>query len=131
MIKLNKKQLVVCWILLLLISFFILAPAIKIDKLYKYESKDDWVWRGFHSRHNELKDEEGKYYRISAKDSDGTEGRKYYYAGSYNKYSLDEGSSLNPTYAYERIIIVIIINGLLLIYTLRTKKPSNISDNTA
>ena len=129
MIKLNKKQLVVCWILSLLISFFILAPAIKVDTLYKYESKDNWVWKGFTSRSNELKDEEGKNYRMSAKDSDGTEGRKYYYAGSYNKYSLDEGSRQYPTYAYERFIIVIIINGLLLIYTLGTKKPSKTSGN--
>jgi len=129
MIKLNKKQLVVCWILSLLISFFILAPAIKVDTLYKYESKDNWVWKGFTSRSNELKDEEGKNYRMSDKDSDGTEGRKYYYVDSYNKYSLDKGSRQYPTYAYERFIIVIIINGLLLIYTLGTKKSSKTSDN--
>ena len=130
MTKLNKKQLVVCWILSLLISFFILAPAIKVDKLYKYESKDNWVWKGFYSRSNELKDEEGRYYRISDKDSDGVEGRIYYYMGNYNKYSLDKGNSSNPTYLYERMIIVIIINGLLLIYTLGTEKPSKKSDNT-
>jgi len=124
MIKLNKMQLVVCFIISLLISFFILAPAIKVDKLYKYESQDNWIWKGFTNRSNELKDEEGKYYKISTKDSDGTEGRKYYYVGSYNEYSLDKGGLQYPTYAYERIIIVIIINGLLLIYALRTKKSS-------
>jgi len=132
----------------LLISFFILVPVIKVHKLYKYESKDNRVWKGFisregelkedkktfktteelfgklNSREGELKDEESKYYRID------TEGRKYYYVGSYDEYSLDEGNSRHPTYADERIVIVIIINGLLLIYTLRTKKPSKTSDNT-
>ena len=128
--KLNKKQLVVCWILSLLISFFIFAPAIKVDTFYKYESEDNWTWKGWLSRSNELKDEEGKSYRISDKDSDGTEGRRYYYAGTYDEYSLNRGNIKNPTYAYERMIIIIIINGLLLIYTLGTEKPSKKSDNT-
>ena len=128
MIKLNRMQLVVCWISLVLISSFILAPVISVNEFYKYESKDGWSWK-CRSRAGELKNESGIPYRISKGDSDGTEGKKYYYVGSYNEYSLNKGRRHSPTYAYGRIILVIILNSLLLLYTLGRIKPLKTSDN--
>lgn len=123
MIKLNRLQLILCWVLSLLISYFVVAPIIEIREYYNYKSKDGWKWEGFTSRHGEVKDENGIPCRISEKNLDGIVGRKYYYEGSYKKYSLDfdRGRPMFPQYPHERIIIVIIINGLLLIYTLGWK----------
>jgi len=147
MIKLNKAQLVVCWMIVLLVSFLILAPAIEVEKLYQYKSKDGWEWKGHYDRKGEYLDELGNPYKVenskapklvldeeSAKSKITTNGtktnnifddilpdkpiRKYYYAGSYNKYSLNNGDRRNPIHPYERLAIVVVLNGLLLIYSL-------------
>jgi len=152
MIKLNKAQLVACWIIILLISFLIIAPAVKVEKFYQYKSKDGWEWKGWHERIGEYIDELGNPYKVenskaphlvldeeSTKSKitlDGTKTknifddilptkpiRKFYYAGSYNKYSLDKGNRRDPIYPYERFAVVVVLNGILLIYSLGMIKP--------
>ena len=126
MINLNRSQLVVCWIALLLISYFALVPAIDVDEKFKYESKDGWVWRRF-NRDDELKSDSGTPYLISTtKDPDGTVGREYYYVGSYTDYSIN---TYRGVHAHERIILVIALNSFLLVYTLGRKKTLKTSDS--
>src|SRR3989338_6869223 len=113
MIKLNKLQLIVCWVLSLVISYLVIAPIIKATEYHKYKSADGWEWKGFTSRYGELNKDGMLFYRISNKDSDGTVGRIYYYRGSYKKYSLDfdRGRPMFSKYPHERIIAVIILIG--------------------
>ncbi len=117
MVRLNKAQFVTCWVVLWVISVFVLAPAIEANKRYRYEAKDGWYMNGFYSRSGELVDKEGRHYRISQKSE-----KRYYYAGTYNKYSL-----IRSKHPYERIILIVILNGVFLIYTLGRKKPTKTS----
>ncbi len=126
MIKLNKIQLVITWIISLSISCLILLPVIKITRLYRYEyeTTDGWRIRNETSRFGELQDKDGRYYLPVADLSSDELIKNYYYEGSHKKYSLN--MSKHP---YERFIIIIILSGILLIYTLGRKKKIIIQSN--
>lgn len=110
MINLNKIQLVIAWVIFVLISCLIIAPAIRKIRIYKYEATDGWHLVDVRSRYGEIQDEDGKAYKINS-------GKRYYYKGSYEKYDLNIGNNL-----YGRLIIIILLNGVLLIYTIGRKK---------
>lgn len=120
MSRLNRNQLMVCWIVALLISFFIVRPAFYLRPMHEYKSEDGWVWRikGYHGAWEFLRppgeryDEKGAYI-VSKRDSDGTVGRKYYYVRTYYEPRLD--SEKHP---YERFGIATVLIGLLLFLSL-------------
>jgi hypothetical protein len=115
---LNRTQLVIAWITCLLISCFVLVPAIRSRKFYKYESRDGWYLEDVSFRKDEEKDAYGSYYE--------QDGKKYYYKGTYPKYSMD-----TRRHPYERISLIILLNGTLLIYTFKGAKTDGNSGSLA
>ena len=111
MIKLNKTQLIIAWIVSILISIFVMLPAINITGYYSYESFAGHRLPDVTFRQKEMRDKFGRFY--VDKDS----GKKYYYKGADYKYSLNKSQ-----YPYERIALIIFLNGIMLIYTLRPSK---------
>ena len=115
--KLNRTKLAIVWIMSLIFSGYILVPVIKIERFHKYKARDGNLMN-FRQRPNEEQNQYGYYAEIG--------GKRFYYKGSYYKYSLNERKHL-----YERIILITLLNGILLIYTLRPSKQLSKSKHQA
>ena len=108
MIQLHRTQLVMVWIMSVLISCYMLVPVIKVRRLYKYMATDgDLI--SFKQRQKEDHNQHGFYAEIS--------GKRFYYKGSYYKKYIDKSN-----HPYQRFGFVILLNGILLIYTFRRAK---------
>jgi hypothetical protein len=118
--NLNRAQLAACWVTVALVSFLLVYPTIQATPYQQYKSPDGWVWNQYERpRKEEQIDQQGRPYLVSKTDSDGKTGRIYYYAGPTTQYTL------NLTYhPYERITLVVILNGALLVFTLGRRPKS-------
>jgi hypothetical protein len=108
MIKLNKTKLLIIWIMSLILSCWIIVPVVLIQRFHRYKARNRNLYDST-QREKEDQDQYGYYTELG--------GIRYYYQGSYLECSL-----VKRKHPYARIGFVIFLNGVLLIYTIRSAK---------
>ena len=115
MVRLNRAQLLKCWEILFLISLYILGSGFQREEYYVFESeKNPGVYEEVPARiygPSERIDDTGKRYIVPW-----SLGPKYYFVRTRGEAGIE--------YLYERLILITALNGLLLLYTLWSRKQN-------